>query len=76
MAHAEHPLVATHGAHTASHLVGQGLEGETLIGGGQRAGDAVVTAVFALRLEEDVDRLLESALQQVFVALERDERER
>ena len=39
MAGAEHPLVAAHGAHAAAHLVGQRLEAERAVGGGQRAGD-------------------------------------
>ena len=65
MADAEHPLVAAHGAHAAAHLVGQGLEAERVVGGGQGAGDRGARPARAPAREEDVDRLLEPALQQM-----------
>ena len=70
VAHAEHPLVSGHAAHAAAHLVGQRLEGEFLIGRGQRAGNPVAGAMLALVSQEHVDGLLEAACEQVFVALE------
>ena len=73
VADAEHPLVAAHRAHAAPHLVGQGLEAQAVIGLGQRAGDRLARPLRCLRLQEDVDGLLEAALQQVGVAVERDE---
>ena len=62
VAHAEHPLVAADAADAAADLVGQGLEGELLVGGGEGAGDRVAGAGLALLLEEKVDRLLEAPL--------------
>ena len=64
MAHAEHPLVAAHGTDAAPHLIGQRLEAEALIDGGQRAGEGVARAAFLLRGEELAQRLLEPAVQQ------------
>ena len=37
VAGAEHPLVAAHGAHGAAHLVGERLEAEAAVSGGERA---------------------------------------
>ena len=68
--HAEHPLVAAHGAHAAAHLIGEGLEREPVIRRRQRAGDGVARAVALLQREEFINRLLEAALQQMLVALE------
>ena len=69
MADAEHPLVAAHRAHAAPHLVGQGLEGQPVIGLGQRAGEALAGPVLRLLAQEDVDGFLEAAQEQVAVAL-------
>ena len=68
MAGAEHPLVAAHRAHAAAHLVGQRLEAQRAVGGGQRAGDGRARPVGGLGRQEDIDGLLEAALQQVGVA--------
>ncbi len=70
MAHAEHPLVAAHRAHAAAHLVGERLEAEPMIGGGQGAAQAVAGPMLLLRLQEDFDGFFETAMQQVFVAFE------
>ena len=72
MAGAEHPLIAAHGAHAAAHLVGQRLEPQRAIAGGQGAGDGGARSGGGLRREKDVDGLLESPLQQMGVAGERD----
>ena len=71
VAHAEHPLVAGHAAHAAAHLVGQCLEREFLIGGGQCAGNPVARAIIVLGLEKQIDGFLEAPLQQMLVAVER-----
>ena len=41
MTHAEHPLVATDGADGFAHLVGEGLEGELVVGVGKSGGNGV-----------------------------------
>ena len=71
MAGAEHPLVAAHGAHAAPHLVGQRLEAQRAICGGQRARDGRPRPARSLGRQEDVQRLLETALQQIGVSRER-----
>ncbi len=73
MAHAEHPLVAPHGTDAAPHLIGQGLDAEAVIGGGQPAGDGVAGAVLFLTGEKHFDRLFEAPLQQMGVGLKGDE---
>ena len=73
MAHAEHPLIAAHGTDAAPHLVRQRLNAEPMIGGGQRAGNGVARPVLFLAAQKHLDRLLEAPLQQMGVALERDE---
>ena len=73
MPHAEHPLVAPHGTNAAPHLVREGLEGEPIIRRRQRAGNAVAGALRFLDRKEVVDGLFEPALEQVFVAFERDQ---
>ena len=70
----EHPLVAAHRTHAAAHLVGQRLEAQGAIAGGQRARKRAVRAVGGLRGEEDIDGFLEAAFQQIGVALERNQR--
>ena len=68
MAHAEHPLIAPHGAHTSAHLIRQRLKTEALVRRGQRAADAVTGAFDRLMREEIVDGLAEPAIQQMQVA--------
>ena len=70
MAGAEHPLIAAHRAHAAAHLVGERLEAERAVTGGQRAGNGGAWPGGSLRGEEDIDRFFEAALQQVSVARE------
>ena len=76
MAGAEHPLVAADGAHAAADLVGERLEAQAAVGGGQGAGDGGARPVGGLRGEEDVDGLFEAALQQVGIAGEGNRRSR
>ena len=71
---AEHPLVAAHRAHAAAHLVGQRLEAQCAIAGGQSARKRAVRAVGGLRGEKNIEGFLKAAFQQVGVALERDQR--
>jgi hypothetical protein len=68
MAGAEHPLVAAHRAHAAAHLVGQRLEAQAAVSGGQRAGDDRPGAARAFGGQEKVDGLVEAAVQKVGVA--------
>ena len=72
--HAEHPLVAAHRANAAADLVGQGLKCQPVIRGGQGARDGVSRPLRLLHGQEAIDRFFKSALQQVFVTAERDER--
>ncbi len=73
MAHAEHPLVAAHRAHAPTHLIGEGLESESMIRRGEGAGKSVARALARLGSQEVVDGFLEAAPEQVLIALERDE---
>ena len=70
MAHAEHPLVAAHGAHAAAHLVRERLEADALIHRGQRAGNRVARAGDFLNGKKLFQRLLKPALEQMLKALE------
>ena len=63
MAHAEHPLVAPHGADTAPHLVRERLKPDALIHGGQRTRERVARPRCLLEVEEMFQRLLKTALQ-------------
>src|SRR5260370_1892990 len=76
MSGAEHPLVATYAAHAAAHLVGQRLEGERAVTGGECAGYGGAGAALGLRGQEGIDGLFEAALQQVGVSGEGDRRGR
>ena len=73
MADAEHPLVAAHRAHAAPDLIGQGLEAQAVIGFGQRTGDGVRGAVCRLHGEKAVDGLFKAALEEVGVAVVRNQ---
>ena len=73
VSHAEHPLVAAHAADAAPHLVGQRLEGEPVVGVGERGGQPVARALPGLEREEGVDRFLEPPMEQLLVAAERDQ---
>ncbi len=63
MTDAEHPLVAADRADAAADLVGERLEPEVVIGGSERAGDAVGRRA----PEEDVNGFLEAAVEEMFV---------
>src|SRR5581483_547419 len=71
MAHAEHPLVAAHRAHTSTHLVRQRLDSQSIIRIGERARNGVVRPFRRLRSEKYLQRLLEPTLQQMRVTPER-----
>jgi hypothetical protein len=72
VAHAEHPLIAAHGTNAAAYLVGQGLECKTLVGRRQSAGQGVTWSLGLNYAQKLLNGLLEPAMEQVFVALERD----
>src|SRR5581483_301240 len=74
MSHAKHPLVAAHAAHAAAHLVRESLKAKPIISAGQRARDGITGALLLLNGEKMFNRLLEPALQQVFVTLEGNQR--
>ena len=60
-ADAEHPAVPLAAPDRPPHLVGQGLEGDLLVGLRQRAADRAVGPVGLDRLEKRGDRLLVTA---------------
>ena len=72
MAGAEHPLIAAHGAHTAPHLVGQGLKAEAVIGGGQGAGDGFIGTISGLFGQKDFNRFFKTAIQEMHIAVKGD----
>ena len=76
MADPEHPLVAANRADTAAHLVRQRLERQCAIAGGEGAGYGGARAGGLLGCQEEIDGLLEAALQQCGVTGERDLRPR
>ena len=73
MAHAEHPLVAPHGSHTASHLIGEGLESQSVVSGRQGRSDAFGGTLGLKLSEKAVDGLLEAAVEEMFEAGKRDQ---
>ena len=68
VAGAEHPLVTLHGAHAAAHLVGQRLESQRAVTGGQSARYRRVWPRRGLSGQEHVESLVEAAFQQAGVA--------
>src|SRR5260370_13989162 len=76
MSGAEHPLVATYAAHATAHLVGQRLEGERAIAGGEGAGYGGAGTALGLRGQEEIDGLFEAALEQVGISGEGNRRGR
>lgn len=73
VADAKHPLVTAHGADAAADLVGERLEGEAVVGGGEGGGEAVAGSLLALGGEERIDGFLETTGEQLFVAAEGNE---
>ena len=73
MTHAEHPLVASHGAHTASDLVGEGLKSQSVVSGRQGRGDAIGRPLRLELSEKAVDGLFEAAVEQMFEASKRNQ---
>jgi len=72
VSHAEHPLVAANGADGFADLVGEGLEGELVVGGGEGGRDAIGRAVLFLNVEKGVERFFKLACEKVFVSLKWD----
>ena len=70
--HAKHPLVAAHGADGFPHLVGEGLESELVIGGGEGRGNCIAGTLFALGGKEGIDSLGETPREEMTVSLEGD----
>ena len=73
MAGAEHPVIAADRADRATHLVGQGLEAQAAIGGGQGGREGSVGPAVFLDAQEGVDCFFEAASEQVFAAGEGDQ---
>ncbi len=71
MPDAEHPAIARDAADTASHLIGERLEGELVVRLSQRAGRRFARAVSCLSLQKGVDRLGEAPFEQMMVTVER-----
>ncbi len=70
MTGAEHPLIAANGAHRPAHLVGKRLEAQAVVRLGERAGECVRGTAALLGDEKELDRLLESTAQEVYIAVE------
>src|SRR5215212_1312109 len=73
MAGAKHPLIAADGPHAFTHLVGQRLKGKAMIRGGECARNRVVHTLSFHGGQKFGDRFRKTALQQIFVAVERHE---
>src|SRR5688572_10012455 len=74
MARAKHPLVAANAPYAPADLIGERLETQVVIRRREGTADGVAGAVSALCGEERVDRFLETPVEQVLVALERNRR--
>ena len=72
VAHAEHPLISPHRPDTAAHLVGQSLESEAVIGGGEGTAQGIAGALLRLSSQEGIDGFLKTAVEELLVALEGD----
>ena len=72
VAHAEHPLIPAHGADAAPDLIGERLESEAVIRGGERGAERIARALPALGGGEDFDGFLETAREEVLEAVEGD----
>ena len=72
VSHAEHPLVAAHGADGFPHLVGECLESELVIRGGKCGGNCVAGALGFLNGKEGIDGLGETPCEQMAVSFEGD----
>jgi hypothetical protein len=70
MSHTKHPLVATDTAYGPTDLVGEGLECQPVVSGGQGARNGVTGALPVLLSKETLDGFLKAAMQQVFKAAE------
>ena len=66
---AEHPGVAAGGADGAADLVGEGLERERVVGGGEGAGEGFAGTVGGLGGGENGDGFLKTAFEQMAKAL-------
>jgi hypothetical protein len=65
-------LIAPDGADTAADLVGEGLEGEAVIGGSEGGTEGIAGTLGGLGAEEGVDGFFETAVQELLIAVERD----
>ena len=61
-------MIAADGADAATDLVGQGLEGETAIGGCESAGEPIAEAVRGLSGEKDTDGFFIASIEKAFDA--------
>ena len=68
MAHAKHPAVASKRPHAPPHLVGKRLQSKVVVGGRQAAAKRIGRAAAPLLGEKDLDRLCETAVEQMLVA--------
>ena len=72
----KHPLVAAHTSDAAADLIGEGLEAERAVAGGQRTGDGGAGAMLSFGGEKDLNGFLKAAFEQVFKTGKWDERGR
>ena len=76
MAHAEHPLVPSHGTDAPSDLAGKSLKRQPMISHRQCARDGIARTVGLLDCQKTIDGFFETPLQQVLVTRKRDQRSR
>ena len=70
MADAEQRLVAPHRANRSADLIGEVANASSLYAVAKRAADRIARTILMLMVEENFDRFLESAGEQVIVAVE------
>jgi hypothetical protein len=63
MSHPKHPLIAADRANTAPDLIGERLEGEAMVGGGERAAQSIAWTVGFLGVGKQLDCFSEAALE-------------
>src|SRR5262245_57381709 len=73
MPHAEHPLVAAHGADAAADLIRECLERKPMICRSECGRERVARPVRFLRGLKKFDRILEPPRKQMLVTVERDD---
>ncbi len=63
MADARHPLISAHRLYALAHLVRERLKAQAVVSGGESAGESGAGAVLFLRMQQNFDRLFETAFE-------------